>query len=69
VDETATELLNSQDPLFPPLMDCTHPIESIAARLTMESKLLVQSLHTVEARMTVESKVVGRFLKFAVHHH
>jgi hypothetical protein len=69
VTETATELLNSQDPLFPPLMDCTHPIESIAARLTTELKWLVQSLCSVEARMMVEGKVVGRFTKFAVHHH
>jgi len=41
VDETAPELLNSQDALFPPLMDCTHPIESIAAQLTTKRKWLV----------------------------
>jgi len=45
VDETAPELLNSQDVLFPPLIHCTHPIESIAARLTTKKKWLV---HTVE---------------------
>jgi hypothetical protein len=46
VDETAPELLNSQDALFPPLMHCTHPIESIAARLTSKAKWLVHSLHS-----------------------
>jgi hypothetical protein len=38
VDETAPELLNSQDALFPPLVHCTHPIESIAARLTTKPR-------------------------------
>ena len=65
VDETAPELLNSQDALFPPLIHCTHPIETIAARLTTELKWLVHSLHTVLARMMVRSKVVGRFTKLA----
>jgi hypothetical protein len=69
VDETAPELLNSQDPFFPLLVDCTHPIESIAARLTTKAKWLVHSLHTVEARMMVQSKVVGRCTKLAVCRH
>ena len=68
VDETAPELLNSQDPLFPPLVHCTHPIESIAAQLTTKPKWLVHSLHTVEARMMIQSTVVGRFTKLAVYH-
>ena len=69
VNETAPELLDSQEALFPPLVDCTHPIESIAAQLTTKLKWLVRSLPTVEARMMIKSKVVRRFTKFAVHHH
>lgn len=34
VEETATELLNSQDAFFPALINCNHPIECVAPRLT-----------------------------------
>jgi hypothetical protein len=65
VDETAPELLDSQDAFFPPMVHCTHPIESIAAQLTTKWKWLVHSLHTVKARMKIQSKVAGRFTKLA----
>jgi hypothetical protein len=68
VDETAPELLNSQDALFPPLIHCTHPIESIAARLATQLKWLVHSLHTVEARMMVQSSC-WKINKTCIHHH
>ena len=58
VKETATELLNSQDAFFPPLMNCSHPIECIAPRLTTRLEWLVQSSHAVEARMIVKTEVV-----------
>jgi hypothetical protein len=65
VDETAPELLKSQDALIPPLAYCTHPNKSIVARLATKLKWLVHSLHTIKARMMVQSKVVGRFTELA----
>ncbi|PNF28294.1 hypothetical protein B7P43_G05444 [Cryptotermes secundus] len=47
VEEITTELLNSQDAFFPPLINCTHPIECVASRLTthvMWTKALVVEL-------------------------
>jgi hypothetical protein len=41
VDETATELLNSQDAFFPALMNCNHPIECVAPRLATHVMWLV----------------------------
>jgi hypothetical protein len=41
VEETATELLNSQDAFFPALINCNHPIECVAPRLTTHVMWLV----------------------------
>ncbi|KAJ9590429.1 hypothetical protein L9F63_016516 [Diploptera punctata] len=48
VEDVYTELLNSQDSFFPPLVSCMHPIESIAHQLTthvMWTKALVVELN------------------------
>lgn len=49
MNETATELLNSQDAFFPQLVNCSDPIECIAARLTTKLKwtkaLIVELTH------------------------
>jgi hypothetical protein len=51
VEETATELLNSQDAFFPPLINCNHPIECVAPRLTTHVVWLVWIVwHSVETR-------------------
>ncbi|XP_069683909.1 serine-rich adhesin for platelets-like [Periplaneta americana] len=47
VDEPITELMNTQDAFFPPLVNCNHPIECVAPRLTthvMWTKALVVEL-------------------------
>ncbi|KDR08759.1 Telomere-associated protein RIF1 [Zootermopsis nevadensis] len=68
VEETATELLNSQDAFFPALINCNHPIECVAPRLTthvMWTKALVveltrKNIHTIGDLSRLDEASINR---------